>query len=502
MTEQSKNKKLRRLVWVTSILSLVAVIIAISASWLLYEHTVTLITQNLRERLLTISITAAANIDARDLDALRVESDWTKPEWARVVNKLNKAKYSNKDIVFMYIFRKIQDDPNMMEFVADADSIDPYANTSSDTSGYVDVNRDGIVEPDGPDKLQWPGQPYPEASEIPEAFAAYDGPLTSTDLYADDYGTVLTGYAPIVDENGNVAAILATDIKADDFFVVTRQTLYPFLVFIGFLIAIILALAMILIYIWRKQARTLSAANEQLEIANTGQENLIHLINHQIKGYLAKSRNIFAELLSGQDYGVMPDTAKPMLQGGFDSLTEGVDFVQQVLKSSNATTGTLKYDMKAVDLKIIVEEAFEKQKSRAEEKELSYRLDISNGNYETVGDPLELKEAIRNLIDNSIIYTASGNIDVKLRRTGNKIKVSVKDTGVGLTPGDKSRLFTKGGRGEDSLKINSSSTGYGLAFVKAVFEAHGGKVWAESAGKEKGSEFIAEIPVNARNREK
>jgi hypothetical protein len=310
MTEQSKNKKLRRLVWVTSILSLVAVIIAISASWLLYEHTVTLITQNLRERLLTISITAAANIDARDLDALRVESDWTKPEWARVVNKLNKAKYSNKDIVFMYIFRKIQDDPNMMEFVADADSIDPYANTSSDTSGYVDVNRDGIVEPDGPDKLQWPGQPYPEASEIPEAFAAYDGPLTSTDLYADDYGTVLTGYAPIVDENGNVAAILATDIKADDFFVVTRQTLYPFLVFIGFLIAIILALAMILIYIWRKQARTLSAANEQLEIANTGQENLIHLINHQIKGYLAKSRNIFAELLSGQDYGVMPDTAK------------------------------------------------------------------------------------------------------------------------------------------------------------------------------------------------
>jgi signal transduction histidine kinase len=173
-----------------------------------------------------------------------------------------------------------------------------------------------------------------------------------------------------------------------------------------------------------------------------------------------------------------------------------------VLKSSNATTGTLKYDMKAVDLKIIVEEAFEKQKSRAEEKELSYRLDISNGNYETVGDPLELKEAIRNLIDNSIIYTASGNIDVKLRRTGNKIKVSVKDTGVGLTPGDKSRLFTKGGRGEDSLKINSSSTGYGLAFVKAVFEAHGGKVWAESAGKEKGSEFIAEIPVNARNREK
>src|SRR3989338_10982496 len=115
-----------------------------------------------------------------------------------------------------------------MEFVADADSINPYANTSEDPSMFVDVNRDGKIEPDGPDKLQWPGQDYPEAIDIPEAFEAYSGALTAAELYEDSYGQVLTGYAPIKDANGNTVAVLATDIKADDFFTVTRQTLYPF----------------------------------------------------------------------------------------------------------------------------------------------------------------------------------------------------------------------------------------------------------------------------------
>src|SRR3989338_4526545 len=134
-----------------------------------------------------------------------------------------------------------------MEFVADADSINPYANTSEDPSMFVDVNRDGKIEPDGPDKLQWPGQDYPEAVDIPEAFAAYKGPLTSEELYTDDYG--------------NVVAVLATDIKAEDFFTLTRQTLQPFLIFIGFLVLIISILVIIIIYICRASTISLERLN-------------------------------------------------------------------------------------------------------------------------------------------------------------------------------------------------------------------------------------------------
>ena len=67
--------------------------------------------------------------------------------------------------------------------------------------------------------------------------------------------------------------------------------------------------------------------------------------------------------------------------------------------------------------------------------------------------------------------------------------------GVGITPEDMQRLFTEGGHGKDSLKINVHSTGYGLYIAKSIVVAHGGKIWAESAGAGKGSRFVVELPA-------
>ena len=58
----------------------------------------------------------------------------------------------------------------------------------------------------------------------------------------------------------------------------------------------------------------------------------------------------------------------------------------------------------------------------------------------------------------------------------------------------KNKLFKKGSRGDDSLKVNVNSTGYGLFFVKGVIDAHHGRVWAESEGRGKGSTFYVELP--------
>ena len=64
---------------------------------------------------------------------------------------------------------------------------------------------------------------------------------------------------------------------------------------------------------------------------------------------------------------------------------------------------------------------------------------------------------------------------------------------MGLTPEDMAHLFTEGGRGKDSTKMNVDSTGYGLCSAKLIMDAHGGKVWAESEGRGKGSTFFAEF---------
>ena len=236
--------------------------------------------------------------------------------------------------------------------------------------------------------------------------------------------------------------------------------------------------------------------NRELEIANEGQANLLHIINHQIKGYLAKARGIFSELLSEPSYGPVSLAAKPMLEEGFNSLTEGVDFVQKFLTAANIERGTFVYNMQQIDLEKIVTEISEKEKERAGEKGLSLELAVALGDYNMKGDASQLGQAVRNLIDNSIKYTPAGGLKVNLGREGDKILLSIADTGMGISDELKPKLFTKGGRGKDSLKVNVNSTGYGLSFVKGVVEAHQGRAWADSAGPDQGSTFYVELPVS------
>ncbi len=234
---------------------------------------------------------------------------------------------------------------------------------------------------------------------------------------------------------------------------------------------------------------------EQLQVANDGQESLIHLMNHQIKGYLAKGRNIFAEMLEDREYG-LTEKARPMVDEGLKSLTEGVDFVQQVLRGSSAQSGKLEYTMVPMNFKSVAYVATEEQGELAKPKNLTIDFKSDAEEYKIVGDEVQLREAVKNLINNSINYTERGGIKVDIVRKGNKVLLSVKDTGIGLGKDDMARLFQSGGRGKNSLKYNVNSTGYGLAFVKGVVEAHKGRVWAESAGEGQGSSFFIELPLS------
>ncbi len=258
---------------------------------------------------------------------------------------------------------------------------------------------------------------------------------------------------------------------------------------------ITLALSVIFGFLLVKSVKREITLREELQVANEGQANLIHIINHQIKGYLSKARNIFSELLTDNGYGPIPEPAKPMLDEGFKSLTEGVDFVKDFLDAANIEKGSYEYHIEPLDFKALVAETAEKQKGVAEEKGLSFELKLTEGNYQTKGDKNQLAQAVRNLVDNSIRYTPKGGLVVSLSGANKKILLSIKDTGVGISNELKPKLFTKGGRDKDSLKINVNSSGFGLAFVKGVVDAHKGRVWADSLGPNQGSTFYLELPV-------
>ena len=233
----------------------------------------------------------------------------------------------------------------------------------------------------------------------------------------------------------------------------------------------------------------------ELAMSNDGQKNLIHIINHQIKGFLGVAKNIFAELLTG-DYGVMPEPSKPLLTHGFEQMGAGVDYVQGILRGASAESGVLPYSMKSVDLVPVVTSLMAEQKEVAEKRELSFESNIENGDYKITGDGVQLKEAFKNLITNAIKYNSpKGSVKVTFKKEYGRILFSVKDTGIGIADDDKAKLFTAGGVGKNSIKHNTDAAGYGLSFVKGVATAHKGTVGYKANVGEKGTTFFVELPI-------
>ncbi len=233
---------------------------------------------------------------------------------------------------------------------------------------------------------------------------------------------------------------------------------------------------------------------DQLQIANEGQTNLIHIMNHQIKGYLTIHKNIFAELLTN-DYGKIPKSAREIIEKGMESADKGTVYVTNILRGASAQNGVIPYDTQDIDFKGIVLEKINSLKEAIEKKGLNLEINIIDGNYQMTGDGMQLAEAVRNLIENSMNYTIYGQINIRLEKLNNKILFSVKDTGIGIRASDKDKIFKAGGVSSDSIKINVNSSGYGLVFVKGVIEKHSGKIWFESMGRNKGTVFFIELPV-------
>ena len=276
----------------------------------------------------------------------------------------------------------------------------------------------------------------------------------------------------------------------------TEQFIFNAVLFCAFLLVGIFLIKSVLREV--EQREKLAKLNLDLEALIKQRESLVHLVTHKVKGSFTRSKYIFAGILDGT-FGEAGEEIKKSAQQGLDSDNMGLQTVDLVLNVANMQRGAIKFDMRNVNFREIVEKILEEEKNSIEAKSLKLGAEIKEGNYNTLGDAIWLKEAAHNLIENAIKYTKKGEITVSLEKKvglpaqAGKILLSVRDTGVGIAPEDKAHLFTEGGRGKDSVKINVDSTGYGLYSVKLIMDAHGGRVWGESAGVGQGSAFFLEL---------
>jgi len=244
------------------------------------------------------------------------------------------------------------------------------------------------------------------------------------------------------------------------------------------------------------QRQMIEKQKDELERANYRQETLLHFVTHEIKGYLTKGQGAFAGIVEG-DYGKAPPAIQELAEGALTEMRKGVTTVTDILSAANLKKGSVSFEHKVFDLVDTADTVVQSLEPGAQAKGLVLEfIRPATGSYRVAGDEVKIRDhVLRNLLDNAINYTPQGSVRIGLSRAGEHIRVVVSDTGVGITPEDMAKLFTEGGHGKDSIKVNVNSTGYGLFIAKQVVDAHDGKIWAESDGPGKGSRFIVELPA-------
>ncbi len=170
--------------------------------------------------------------------------------------------------------------------------------------------------------------------------------------------------------------------------------------------------------------------------------------------------------------------------------------VNDVLDIAKMEAGKVEWHFQPISIQEIIERAIAATSSLFEAKGLQSIAEIEPDLPEVTGDRDRLIQVVINLISNAIKFTDSGSCTLKARWHRGDIIVSVADTGIGIAPGDREKVFEKFKQVGDTLTDKPKGTGLGLPICKQIITHHGGRIWVESTLGE-GSTFFFTLPASA-----
>lgn len=215
-------------------------------------------------------------------------------------------------------------------------------------------------------------------------------------------------------------------------------------------------------------------------------------ISHELRTPLASLKLLAETLKSGaaEDPTVAADFLN-RIEVETDKLTQ---MVRELGELSRIESGESPLSKKPIELAPFIEKVVERMRPQADRSELALSVEATPNLRPVPADPDRLEQVLVNLIHNAIKFTpAGGRITVAAApKNGNGVEISVKDTGVGISPEDLPRIFERFYK-VDKARTGGGGTGLGLAIAKHIVQAHGGEIRAESSPGQ-GSTFVFTLP--------
>ena len=231
----------------------------------------------------------------------------------------------------------------------------------------------------------------------------------------------------------------------------------------------------------------LSSKIAALERAKT---DFLNIASHELRGPMTVIKGYLTMLDAGA-LGDMSPKAHAVLPLLISKSDEVNWMIEQMIEAARLEEGRLALKRQRTDIVELTDSAIEGVKMLLTGHEL--RVDAPPQAIEADVDPDRFQIVVRNLLSNAAKYSASGtDINVEVRRDGDKACVSVSDHGVGISKQDQTQLFTRFGRIETSVHVQG--TGLGLWLSKEIARMHDGDLTVES-GNGAGTTFTFSVPL-------
>lgn len=219
--------------------------------------------------------------------------------------------------------------------------------------------------------------------------------------------------------------------------------------------------------------------------------NLVATLSHELKTPLT-SIGLAAELLERNKDDLDPKQQELVRVVSEETVRIG-QLADGLLDLARSDTGAIAVSNVALDLAQLVHGVVGKFTVQAEHKHVRLGTHVEEPFLEGHGDPIKLSWVVSNLVANALRYTPNGGaVDVFAERSGRDLWLTVADTGPGIAPEIRERIFEHYAQ-SGANGIGTGSSGLGLAIVKEIVEAHGGRIFVESSNC--GSKFAVQLPI-------